>query len=240
MILRSLVYAVPFYAGVALVGIGGLPFAFLSRRLAARVIVVWASLQKISLRWIMGVETEIRGMNRLPPGPCIIAIQHQSTYDTIAPFFFLPDPAFVLKQELLKAPVFGYYCQRAGMIPIDRDGGMKTMKSMLAAARKAAEAGRPIVIFPEGTRQAVGAPCDLKPGVAAMYRALDLPCVPVALNTGLFWPGSGLPRRSGRAVFEIQEPIPPGLSREAFMDQLRAAISVAGSRLLTETGSAPA
>jgi 1-acyl-sn-glycerol-3-phosphate acyltransferase len=233
MNVKSALYAIPFYVGLAVVGIGGLPLALTSRRAAMRVIVVWAGLQKLALRWLMGVETDVRGLERLPSGPFIIAIQHQSTYDTIAPFLFLSDPAFILKQELLKAPVFGYYAKRAGMIPIDRDGGMKTMREMLAAARKVADDGRPIVIFPEGTRQPVGAPCDLKPGVAALYRALSLPCVPVALNTGVCWPGSGLPRSSpGAVTFDIQEPIPPGLSREAFMDALRSSIETASARLL--------
>ena len=135
-------------------------------------------------------------------------MKHQSTYDTIAPFLFIRNPGYILKKELLKLPVFGIYASRVG-IPIDRAGGTKTMKLMLAAARKGAEAGQQIVIFPEGTRQLPDTPADIKPGVIFMYNELGIPCVPVALNTGLCWQGSGFLRKPGHVVFEVLPPIEP-------------------------------
>ena len=134
-----------------------------------------------------------------------------------------------LKKELLKLPVFGIYASRVG-IPIDRAGGTKTMKLMLAAARKGAEAGQQIVIFPEGTRQLPDTPADIKPGVIFMYNELGIPCVPVALNTGLCWQGSGFLRKPGHVVFEVLPPIEPGLKRAEFTPRLKDALYPATQR----------
>ena len=234
ILLRSILYAVWFYGSLAVVGLSGMPAAFVSRRAAMTTIRTWARAQVFGLRWICGIRTEYRGLDHLPQTGCILAIRHQSTYDTIAPFLFTRDPAFVLKRELLDAPVFGVFAKKGGMIPIDLDGGMKTMKAMLAAARREADAGREVLIFPEGTRQPIEAPLDLKPGVAGIYRALDAPCAPVALNTGLCWPSSGFLRRPGTVVFEVLPPIEPGLSRDAFMTRLAEALEPATQRLLEE------
>jgi 1-acyl-sn-glycerol-3-phosphate acyltransferase len=233
-LLRSTLYALWFYGSLAVIGLSGMPAAFLSRRAAMTTIRVWARAQVFGLKWLCGVTTEYRGLERLPQTGCILALRHQSTFDTIAPFLFTRDPSFVLKRELLDAPVFGVFARKGGMIPIDRDGGMKTMKTMLAAARKEADAGREVLIFPEGTRQSIDAPLDLKPGVAGIYRALDAPCIPVALNTGLCWPSSGFLRYPGHIVFEVLAPIEPGLSRDVFMTRLAEALEPATQRLLEE------
>ncbi len=232
--LRSLLYAGWFYLSMALIGLPWLPFAYLSRGAAVDAIGVWARSQRFALRWLCGIRTEVRGLENVPDGPCIVAMKHQSTYDTIAPFLFLKDPAFVLKQELLHMPVFGLYAQRARMIAIDRKGGLKTMKLMLAAAKVQNELGRPVVIFPEGTRQFVDAATELKAGAFAMYRELNVPCVPVALNTGLCWRGSDFTRRPGVAVFECLPTIEPGLDRAEFTRRLKAALDPATARLVAE------
>jgi 1-acyl-sn-glycerol-3-phosphate acyltransferase len=232
---RTFLFAAWFYSSLGWFGIPALPFAALSRGAASVAARLWAGSQRLVLSWL-GVTTVVRGMENIPAGACLIAMKHQSTYDTIGPFFFLKDPAFVLKTELLSAPVFGWYCKRMEMIPIDRDGGAKTMRQMLAAAKVAAGQGRPIIIFPEGTRQDVGAPPDYKPGVAGIYRALNLPCIPLAVNTGMTWSGgSGVKRITpGRVVFEALAPIEPGLSREAFMARLEQALEPATARLVAE------
>jgi len=232
--LRSLLYAVWFYLSLVLIGILCLPFAMFSRKAAVGAIRFWAGTQKAALHILCGIRTEVRGLENLPAGASIIAMKHQSTYDTIAPFTFIDDPAFILKQELLRAPIFGLYATRSRMIPIDRGGRLKTMKLMLARAKQETGDGRRIVIFPEGTRQDVDAPTSLKSGVAGMYLDLAVPCVPVALNTGLAWKGSGFTRKRGVVVFEILPAIEPGLPRDVFMQRLTAALDPATRRLVAE------
>ena len=234
MFIRSFIYAAWFYSSMGIIGLPCLPFIFTSRRIAMDTIRVWAASQRFVLRWICGIRTEFRGLEHVPQGPSVIAMKHQSTFDTIAPFLFLQDPAFVLKRELLRMPVFGLYAERAGMVAIDRGGGLRTMKLMLAAAKRQADMGRALVIFPEGTRQDVDAPTDLKAGAFAMYRELAAPCVPVALNTGLCWRGSDFLRRPGVMVFECLAPIEPGLDRAQFSQRLRDALAPATARLIAE------
>jgi 1-acyl-sn-glycerol-3-phosphate acyltransferase len=231
--LRSFAYAIWFYLTILVVGLVCMPPSLVSRGAAMNAIRFWAGLQRLALRGLCGIKTEFRGMEHMPRDACIIAMKHQSTYDTIAPFLFIRDPVYILKKELLKAPIFGVYATRVG-VPIDRAGGVRTMKAMLAAAKEVARAGRQIVIFPEGTRQPVDAPADLKPGVVAMYNDLAIPVVPVALNTGLCWKGAGFIRRPGHVVFEILKPIPPGLERRAFMQRLKEALDPATTRLVAE------
>lgn len=232
--LRSALYAAWFFLTMALYGLLGLPIALTSRRGAMVVMRGWCSAQRFGLRLICGVRTEVRGLENLPPGGCLIAMKHQSTYDTLAPFTFLDDPAFTPKEELRRAPIFGFYVERAKMIFLDREGGAKSMRALMTQSKTAIEAGRQVIIFPEGTRQPVGAPPDYKPGVAGLYRALNTACVPVALNTGCTWKGSKFPSQPGRIIFEILPPIPAGLSREDFMQQLETAIETATARLIAE------
>jgi 1-acyl-sn-glycerol-3-phosphate acyltransferase len=239
--LRSLAYALWFYLSIVVIGLVCMPVAIFSRGAAMSAISFWAGTQRLALRILCGIRTEFRGMENLPQGACIIAMKHQSTYDTIAPFLVFRDPVYmvfrdpvyILKKELLRAPIFGVYATRVG-IPIDRGGRVRTMKAMLAAAKAAAKADRQIVIFPEGTRQPVDAPAELKPGVVAMYNDLGAPCVPVALNTGLCWKGAGFIRRPGHVVFEVLKPIEPGLERRAFMQRLKVALDTATVRLVAE------
>lgn len=231
--IRSLLYAVWFYLTMAVIGLVCMPVALFSRDAAMSAIRIWSGAQRLGLRMICGIKTEFRGLEHLPKDGGLIAMKHQSTYDTIAPFLFIRNPGYILKKELLKLPVFGIYASRVG-IPIDRAGGTKTMKLMLAAARKGAEAGQQIVIFPEGTRQLPDAPADIKPGVIFMYNELGIPCVPVALNTGLCWQGSGFLRKPGHIVFEVLPAIEPGLKRAEFTQRLKDALDPATQRLVAE------
>lgn len=231
--IRSLLFAVWFYLTMAVIGLLCMPVSIFSRSAAMSAIRLYAGAQRLGLRLLCGITTEFRGLENLPPGVGLIAMKHQSTYDTIAPFLFIRNPAYILKKELLKAPVFGVYASRVG-IPIDRAGGAKTMKLMMAAARKGAASGQQIVIFPEGTRQSPDTPTDVKPGVIFMYNELEIPCVPVALNTGLCWQGSGFTRRPGKIVFEVLKPIEPGLKRAEFTKRLKDALDPATERLVAE------
>jgi 1-acyl-sn-glycerol-3-phosphate acyltransferase len=234
ILIRSLLYAVWFYLTMAIIGLVGMPIAIFSRDFAMHVVRFFSHTQAFGLWLLCGISTEVRGREHLPKGGAgLIAMKHQSTYDTLAPFTFVENPAYILKKELVKAPVFGIYASRIG-IPIDRAGGAKTMRLMLAAAKVSVASGQQIIIFPEGTRQLPDTPADIKPGIVLLYNELKVPCVPVALNTGLCWQGSGFLRKPGRIVFEILPPIPPGLKREAFTQALKDALDPATERLVAE------
>ena len=232
--LRSYLYIIWLYGSILGLGILWAPSFLLPRPVTLIGIKLWASGARWGLRWICGVKTEIRGMENLPEGPCLVASKHQSMYDILMPFLFLKDPAFVMKRELMYYPIFGWYAWKAAMIPIDRGGYTKTLKQMMRRAKQEVARGRQFLIFPEGTRRLPGAPPAYKSGVFAMYREIEAPCAPVALNTGLSWPRKGITRIPGTIVFEILPPIEPGLPRAAFMEKLENMIEPASERLLDE------
>lgn len=192
----------------------------------------WARLIVFGLQWLGGVKTEVRGLENLPRTPALVAAKHQSLFDFIGPFAFLPDASFVLKRELLSVPFFGWHAAKGGMIAIDRGGHAKALKDMVRAAREKMNEGRQIIIFPEGTRRKPGDPPDYKPGVAALYRDLDLPCTPVATNSGVHLNAQGIVRRTGTIVFEFLPPIPRGLKRQAFMAALETSVESTSNGLL--------
>ncbi|MCE2889618.1 MAG: 1-acyl-sn-glycerol-3-phosphate acyltransferase, partial [Hyphomonadaceae bacterium] len=216
------------------VGTLGAPYVFLSPLGGARVMETWAKVMRFGAKWIAGITYEVRGLEHLPNGPIMIGAKHQSVLDTIIPTLFTNMPVYVLKQELLNLPIFGWYCRKAGLIAIDRSGHMSALKAMVAQAKERFEQGRPLIIFPEGTRQMIGAEPDYKPGVAAIYMLLGVPCVPLALNTGTSWPAKGFMRYPGKVVFEFLPVIPPGLKRGPFMELLESRIEGASQALLEE------
>jgi len=158
-----------------------------------------------------------------------------SMWDTVALFYLIGDPVFVLKRELMRIPFYGWYARRVGMIAIDRQAGSAALRSMTKAVRQALATGLAVIVFPEGTRKKPGAPTDYKPGIAALYQRLDVTCIPVALNSGLFWTGpAGFLKKRGRIVIQFLPPIAPGLKRQDFMRVLEARIEQATSNLLLE------
>jgi 1-acyl-sn-glycerol-3-phosphate acyltransferase len=175
---------------------------------------------------------EVRGREHLPPGPCLIASKHQGMLDTLVALSLCEDPCIVLKRSLMRIPVFGWYAWKVGMIPIDRAGGAQTVRQMVAAARKALDEGRQVVIYPEGTRRPPGAAPAYKGGIGVLQKELATLCVPVATNSGKVWPAHGLIKRPGVAVFDVLAPIPPGLSRQAFMKALERDLEQASLALL--------
>jgi 1-acyl-sn-glycerol-3-phosphate acyltransferase len=159
-----------------------------------------------------------------------------SMWDTVALFYVLGDPVFVLKRELMNVPFYGWYARRVGMIAIDRSAGGAALRAMTKAARRAISQGLSIVVFPEGTRKEICAAPDYKPGIAALYQALDVACVPVALNSGLFWTGpGGFVKKPGQIVIEFLSPIAPGLKRQDFMRTLEETIETATAELIRES-----
>lgn len=233
-LLGSIAFAVWMFGLAIVMGVLCLPLLLGARRPALEAIRLWMKLVIAGLEATCGLRVEVRGRENLPPGACLIAAKHQGMLDILPPFTYLDDPAFVLKKSLMAIPIFGWYSGKAGMIPIDREGASKTMREMMKAASNAAADGRQVVIFPEGTRKEPGEAPDYQPGVAGLYRELNVPCVPVATNSGRFWPASGLLKWPGTAVFEILPPIPPGLKRAEFMRRLETEIEAASSRLLAE------
>jgi 1-acyl-sn-glycerol-3-phosphate acyltransferase len=229
--LRALAFNLAFFAITALLGIVALPLLLAPRRRVMQFGRFWAKSVLFLLRAIVGLDGEIRGLDKLPHGPCIIAMKHQSAWDTLILPVALGDPAVVLKRELLWVPLYGWYAARAGSIAITRRGGARALRGMVAAARHVAAAGRPVVIFPEGTRIAPGRRLPYQPGVAALYQALAVPLVPAAVNSGLFWGRRSFVKRPGRITLEFLESIPPGLGRRDLMAQLEERIETATAAL---------
>jgi len=234
LLIRSLAFNVLAYAGFLLLAVVLLPTLAFGRHALFFAARTWSGMTLWLMRHVAGLSLEIRGLEQLPPGGCILACKHQSALETFGVVPVVGDFAFILKRQLNWVPVFGWYTSLSGMIGVDRGGGSAALRSLTKAARKAAAEGRRIIIYPEGTRRPVGAPPIYKYGVSLLYSALGVPCVPVAVNTGLFWPRRSILRRPGTAVVEFLPPIPPGLERQAFARELERRIEEATARLLAE------
>ncbi|HTZ35452.1 MAG TPA: lysophospholipid acyltransferase family protein [Stellaceae bacterium] len=236
-LLRALLFNIVFWLGTLLFGIAGLPFLLTPRRTAMRFGRFWAQAVLVALKAIVGLDGEVRGRDNIPAGGCLIAMKHQSMWDTLILPPLLGDPAVVIKRELRHVPFYGWYAARAGSIFIDRKGGAGALRRMVADARRAVAMGRPVVIFPQGTRTAPGLPASrvpYQPGIAALYRELGVPLVPAAVNSGLYWGRRAFRKRPGRMVLEFLDPIPPGLPRREVMAALEARIETATAALERE------
>jgi 1-acyl-sn-glycerol-3-phosphate acyltransferase len=233
--LRALIFNLLLFGWTTLVGSLALPLLLLPRRVVIRFSRLWSLGSVVLLRHIVGLDHRIRGRDRLPQGACIIAMKHQSAWDALILPMVLDDPAIVVKRELVLLPIYGWYMWRSGLaIAIDRGAGPAAVRSMVKAAKEAAAAGRPIVIFPQGTRVAPGAHLPYQPGVAALYQALALPLVPAAVNSGLFWGRRAFLKRPGRIVLEFLDPIPSGWQRQRLMAELERRIEAATMALQAE------
>ncbi|MCG5235103.1 lysophospholipid acyltransferase family protein [Xanthobacter oligotrophicus] len=233
---RSLLFQVAFYGITTLYLIVLMPLIpILPRRLLWKFGALWwVATNRVLLRVLVGIRAEFRGLERIPQGPLLIAAKHQSAWETFALLPLFRDPAFILKQELMRIPLFGWLAAKLRMIPVDRKGGTAALKTMTRRAQADMAEGRQILIFPEGTRRPPGAPPDYKFGVAYLYSTLKVPCLPVALNSGLCWRRRAFILRPGTILVEVLEPIPPGLGRAAFMARLEHDIETASNRLLAE------
>lgn len=231
LFIRSAIFVVLFYLWWTFVALASLPFMLLPRRAMVWPMRAQARVVMMLLRLVCGVRVEFRGLQHRPTGAALVGAKHQCMFDTIAPLTVLPDSAYVLRDSLLKIPFYGWIALKSEMIPIDREGHASALRRMLAAAKRAVAAQRQVVIFPEGTRLPVGVTGEYKPGVAALYKSLGVPCVPLATNSGAHWPPHGLIRRPGLIVYEFLEPIPPGLDRREFMRLLEERVE-AGSEAL--------
>ncbi|WP_341915258.1 lysophospholipid acyltransferase family protein [Ferrovibrio terrae] len=237
--LRSLLFQIAFLSWSTLVALYALiPLGLGRRAHIVSIGAVWSDGINWLLRAICDIQVRIEGQEHIPAGPAMIAAKHQSLWDTAIVLRLFRAPAIVMKQELLNIPIYGSLCLAQGMIAVDRDGGAKALKQMLKDARAAVADGRKILIFPQGTRTLPGEHVPYQPGVAALYRDLKIPVVPVALNSGFFWPKRGLLRRPGTIVLRFLPAIPAGLDRDTFMKELETRIESANAVLEAETKAA--
>lgn len=238
-VLRSLAFNFLFYVVMIAWFIVFTPiYFFLTYRGCMWVVRSWARVTNWLLRVVAGTKMELRGVENIPAGGFIMALKHQSVWETFALLPLLGDPAFVIKAELFWVPVWGWWAAKARMIKVSRGKGTAALRQIADGARREAERGRAIMIFPEGTRRAPGAAPDYKFGVAHIYRQLKAPVVPVALNSGLYWGRRHFMRYPGTIVAEILPPIAPGLRSQDFLKRLESVIEEASDRLLLEADAA--
>lgn len=233
-VLRAALFNIAFYIVTALFLLIGSPLLLGPRSWAMAGLKAHALTGCWLMRWLVGTKVEVRGRDRLPAGAVLVASKHQSAWDTFGLVPIFRDPALVMKAELKRIPFYGWFSAKFGMIFVERERRASALKAMLKEAKARAAAGRQILIFPEGNRRSPGAPPDYKSGVVALYESLRLPCVPVALNSGLFWPRRQFMRYPGTIVVELLEPIPAGLPREEFLARLERTIEDATARLVEE------
>ncbi|MEQ1672344.1 MAG: lysophospholipid acyltransferase family protein [Hyphomicrobium sp.] len=240
IVVRSLVYAAAFYTTTALFLLLGSWLLFAPRRWAMAGLRLHGRTCIALLRWICGTKLEVRGRENIPGGACLVIAKHQSAWDTFALIPLFRDPAIVLKDELKWIPFYGWFCVKFAHILVKREKASVALKALIRDAKQRVADGRQILIFPEGTRTAPGAAPSYKPGYIALYEALGVPAVPLALNSGLYWPRRSLWRYPGTIIVELLPALPPGLPRAAFRSQLEGALEAASLRLVEEAAQAPA
>ena len=232
LVLRSVVFNALFYVNLLLHVVVAIPTYALPRRAFMAMATSWGRTSLWLLRVVVGTRVEFRGLEKLPAGPLLVACKHQSVWETFTLFTVLDDLAYIFKRELTWIPIFGWYAWKSAMIPIDRSARGGVLADMTDRAKVELARGRQIVIFPEGTRTAPGAPPAYKQGITHLYAACDVPCVPIALNSGLFWSRRKFLRYPGTIVLSVLDPIPPGLPAEQFATRLEAAIEGETARLM--------
>ena len=232
--LRSAVFVANIYAMMGLIGLGFFPWAAFSRRGAVVACHTWCRWVRWTARWMVGLRTEVRGTP--PEGEVLIAAKHQSFLDIILIFGAVPAGKFIMKRELMWAPVIGQYALRIGCVPVDRGRRSNAIRQMVANVARNRQAPGQLIIYPQGTRIAPGVRAPYKVGSAVLYDELDQPCVPAATNVGLFWPRRGILRKPGTAVVEFLPPISPGLSKADFMARLESEVEGASDALMREAG----
>lgn len=235
VVVRSLLFNVAFYLVTAVMLVATAPvFIFGSQEAGMAVVRNWAKVCIYLHDKLAGGAMEVRGLENIPNGAAMIAPKHQSSYETFALIPLLKNPTIVMKQAIRYFPIFGPYTVKTGMIHVDREGKTAALRALSERAREEAGKGREIIIFPEGTRRPPDAPPDYQTGIALLYRTLNLPVVPVALNSGLYWPRRSFLHRPGRVIIEFLPAIPPGLDSRAFLARLEESIETASHRLVAE------
>jgi len=234
ILVRSIVFNALFYLNTLAWLILGLPSFFLPYRATIWIAKSWARVNLVLLRVVAGIDCEVRGREKIPSGPLIVASKHQSAWETFALLPLFDNPLFIVKRELMWIPFFGWLMRKGRMVPVDRSAGSQALVDMTERARVELADGRQLIIFPEGTRRPAGAEPRYKFGVAHLYAAAGAPCLPVALNSGLFWPRRSIRLRPGTVIVEILDPIAPGLDKDTFFKRLQREVETATARLLAQ------
>jgi 1-acyl-sn-glycerol-3-phosphate acyltransferase len=235
--LRSLIFVGQMYLMMPVLAIYYTPLALVSREWAFHGVRTYCRWVRWTARWMVGLRSEIRGTP--PTGEVLVAAKHQSFFDIIMIVSVIPRPKFIMKKELIWAPILGWYAKRMGCIPVDRGRKGAAVASMVDGARKGRRDGGQLVIYPQGTRVAPGADRPYKVGTGVLYTALGIPCVPAATNVGVFWPRIGIYRKPGTAVVEFLPTIAPGMEHGPFMARVEETVETASNRLMTEAGFKP-
>lgn len=225
--LRSWIYLAAFLAWTTATAIACMP-TLLSRRSTRVAIRIWIRGIMFLARSIVGISCRIRGREHVPEGACIIAAQHQSSYETYRLFLELEHPVLILKRELIWIPVIGWYMMRAGLVSIDRSAGAGAMRKMLRSAQAALEAGCQVVVFPEGTRVPPGETRPYRPGIAALYAHCPVPMIPMALNSGRLWGKTRVLKIPGEITFQFLPALPVGLEKDQLLIELQGRLEGAG------------
>ncbi|WP_037498620.1 lysophospholipid acyltransferase family protein [Sphingomonas jaspsi] len=224
--LRSLVFTLLFYPGTLVYVLASFVAAAFGTKALRTTVHGWAYFHYWLVRKVLGIRFEWDG--DLPPGPYLIAVKHQAMVEAVDTLRFARTPVVVMKRELSHMPLFGWVTRKYGVIGVDRDAGAKALREMMVKGKEAAADGRPVIIFPEGTRVPFGEAPELRPGFAGLYRVLGLPVIPVAHDSGKIWP-RGFIKHSGVIRFKVGEIIPPGLKREEIEARVHAAINALNS-----------
>jgi 1-acyl-sn-glycerol-3-phosphate acyltransferase len=235
---RSILFNVLFYLNTVFWLIAGLPTFFMPYWAIVEIAKAWGRVNLFILRWVANIDIEVRGAEKIPKGGLIIAAKHQSAWETFAILPLFDIPLFIVKRELMWIPIFGWLMAKGRMVPVDRSAGSQALVDMTERARIEIGRGRQLIIFPEGTRRPAGAEPRYKYGVAHLYATADVPCVPIALNSGLFWPRRSILRHPGTVLVEVLDPIMPGLDKEEFFKRLQDSIETATARLIAESKAA--
>ena len=234
LVLRSAAFNILFYLNLLAHVIIAIPTYALPRRAFMAVARSWGRTTNRLLGAVADTKVEYRGVGKIPKGALLVASKHQSVWETAALLPLFEDPAYIFKRELMWIPILGWYAWKTDMIPIDRNARGGALAGMIGRVRDELARGRQVIIFPEGTRTAPGAPPAYRIGVTRLYAAANVPCLPIALNSGLFWPRRKFLRYPGTIRLEVLDPIPPGLDAEAFAARLERDIETATARLIAE------
>ena len=232
--LRSLIFVGQMYLMMALMGLVFLPLALASSKGARFACKTYCRWVRWTARWMVGLETEVRGP--VPTEEVLIAAKHQSFLDIILIFGAVPAGKFIMKRELMWAPVIGQYALRIGCVPVDRGKRSEAIRKMVVDVAKGRMQAGQLIIYPQGTRIAPGVSAPYKVGTAVLYEETGQACVPAATNVGVFWPRKGIMRRPGVAVVEFLPAITSGRGRAAFLSELEQVVEEASEKLLVEAG----
>lgn len=236
--IRSVVFIVAMYLGMAVYALIFTPLAVINRKYAYAAVYAYCHYVRWLAGWSVGLRSEIRG--DVPEGEVLIASKHQSFFDIILICSAVRRPKFIMKKQLIWAPIVGWFALRIGCVPVDRGKRGTAIKKMVADVKSGDAPPGQLIIFPQGTRVAAGAARPYKVGTAVLYHETGQACVPAATNVGVFWPRHGVLRKPGLAVMEFLPPIHQGHSNASFMLELETAVEGASNALMVEAGMDPA